>query len=303
MDDQTLLVLVIAALIALGGYFAASLLFKNDEARLRTRLKGEGLDSREKKEKREFKSLVQQVSKAAAKPFMPSKREQVSLLRKRLGYAGIYAPSALSVMKGATFILLCLGVLTGYILGLFVMPMMFSLPTFGLAGYLAPTLWLKFKVKSNQLALELALPDALDLMVVCIEAGLTVDGAMQRIGEELVDAHPALSREFGIAHMETRVGLTRADSLRNLGTRTGSPPLTSLATMLIQADRFGTSIATALRVHSESLRITRQHKAEEMAAKVSVKMTFPLVLFIFPATFIVLAGPTMLQMMASPLFN
>jgi tight adherence protein C len=303
MDDQTLLVLVIAALIALGAYFVFGLIFKNDDARLRSRLKGEGRDSRDKKDKVEFKTLVQRVSKAAAKPFMPSNREQVSLMRRRLGYAGLYAPSTLSVMKGATFILLCLGVLTGYVMGLFVMPMMFSLPTFGLAGYLAPTIWLKMKIKSNQLALELALPDALDLMVVCIEAGLTVDGAMQRIGEELANTHVALSREFGIAHMETQVGVTRADSLKNLGVRTGSAPLQSLATMLVQADRFGTSIATALRVHSESLRIARQHKAEEMAAKVSVKMTFPLVLFIFPATFIVLAGPTMLQMMASPLFN
>src|SRR5207342_1921988 len=105
------------------------------------------------------------------------------------------------------------------------------------------------------------------------------------------------SRELGIAHMETRVGLSRAESMKNLGTRTGNAALQSLSAMLIQADRFGTSIAAALRIHADSLRINRQHAAEEMGAKASVKMSFPLVLFIFPATFIVLAGPTIIGLM------
>jgi tight adherence protein C len=106
-----------------------------------------------------------------------------------------------------------------------------------------------------------------------------------------------------MTHMETRVGLSRSEALKNLGTRTGSPPLQSLASMLIQADRFGTSIASALRVHAESLREARQHAAEELAAKASVKMSFPLVLFIFPATFIVLAGPTVIGLMKSAIMQ
>ena len=170
-------------------------------------------------------------------------------------------------------------------------------------GYLLPTLWLRMQIAANQRELTYGLADALDLMVVCVEAGLTVDAAMQRVGQELNLAHPALSRELGIAHMETRVGLSRPDSLRNLGQRTDNAALQSLAAMLIQADRFGTSIASALRIHAETLRQNRQHAAEEMAAKASVKMTFPLVLFVFPATFIVLAGPTVYKMMQSPLFN
>jgi tight adherence protein C len=140
-------------------------------------------------------------------------------------------------------------------------------------------------------------------MVVCVEAGLTVDAAMQRVGQELVLAHPSLSRELGIAHMETRVGLSRADALKNLGVRTGAPGLQALAAMLIQADRFGTSIANALRIQAESLRTKRQQAAEELAAKASVKLSFPLVLFIFPATFIVLAGPTVIGLMRSALFT
>jgi tight adherence protein C len=140
-------------------------------------------------------------------------------------------------------------------------------------------------------------------MVVCVEAGLAVDAAMQRVGAELGIAHPRLSKEFEITHMETRVGLSRAEALRNLGQRTGSSSLQSLASMLIQADRFGTSIAGALRIHAESLRQNRQFKAEELAAKASVKMSFPLVLFIFPATFIILAGPSVVQMLNSDFFK
>jgi tight adherence protein C len=147
------------------------------------------------------------------------------------------------------------------------------------------------------------LADALDLMVVCIEAGLTVDSAMQRVGQELMLAHPALARELSIAHMETRVGLSRSEALKNLGQRTGNPPLISMAAMLVQADRFGTSVASALRVHADTLRANRQFVAEESAAKASVKMSFPLVLFIFPATFIVLAGPTIMNLAESDFFK
>jgi tight adherence protein C len=140
-------------------------------------------------------------------------------------------------------------------------------------------------------------------MVVCVEAGLTVDAAMQRVGQELAIAHPAVSREFGISHMETRVGLSRSQALKNLGERTGNAALQSLATMLIQADRFGTSIAQALRVHSDTLRTQRQQLAEESAAKATVKLSFPLVLFIFPATFIVLVGPTIVNIAHSELMK
>ena len=190
---------------------------------------------------------------------------------------------------------LLLGAMTGYMF-------LFS-AVGGLIGYLVPTIWLRGKINTNQRMLQLGLPDALDLMVVCVEAGLTVDAGMQRVGEELAIAHPVISREFGIAHMETRIGISRAEALKNMGIRTGNTPLQQLVAMLVQAERFGTSISGALRIQSESLRIKRQAVAEEMAAKASVKMSFPLVLFIFPATFIVLAGPTMLGLFSSDLFK
>jgi tight adherence protein C len=247
--------------------------------------------------------ILSKIGQAAAEPFMPKTREKQSSLRKQLGHAGIYSATALKAMTGAKVILLALGLGLGYLGGdaIGMLPLGISLG--GLFGYLIPTFWLKIKIKSNQQALTYGLPDALDLMVVCVESGLTVDASMQRVGQELVLAHPALSRELAIAHMETRVGLSRADSMRNLGQRTNCPGLIQLASMLIQADRFGTSIAQALRVQADTLRNQRQAAAEELAAKASVKMSFPLVLFIFPATFIVLAGPTVIGLLNSPLFK
>ena len=241
--------------------------------------------------------MVQKVGQAAAKPFMPNTREKQSDIRKRLGQAGIYASNAVRVMTGMKVILLGGGITAGYLIGLNAGQMMLGVSIGGLLGYLIPTFWLKKMIKKNQKDLAYGLADGLDLMVVCVEAGLTVDAAMQRVGQELQIAHPAISREFAITYMETRVGLSRADALKNMGSRTGSASLQSLASMLVQADRFGTSIANALRIHADTLRQARQHAAEEMAAKASVKMSFPLVLFIFPATFIVLAGPTIIGLM------
>src|SRR5439155_20284410 len=136
-----------------------------------------------------------------------------------------------------------------------------------------PTFWLRQQTKAHLRSLERGLPDALDLLVICVEAGLTLDAAMQRVGQELSLAHPKLSREMEITHLETRLGLSRADALRNLGEPTGSQQLASLPTLLVQADRFGTSVASALRVHAESLRISRQQADEEQAATASLKIT------------------------------
>jgi tight adherence protein C len=304
MDPQIIFVACIFGAIAAIVYWVSRSFMGNaDDKLLRSRLGDTGSNATIDKEKRSMKDevvpMLQKIGQAAAEPFMPKTRERQSSMRRNLGYAGIYSPSAMKVMTGFKVIFLCMGLAIGYGVGKSCDNTFLGLSLGGLIGYLGPTFWLKSRIKSNQRSLTLGLPDALDLMVVCVEAGLTVDSAMQRVGQELGLAHPNLSRELGIAHMETRVGLSRSESMKNLGTRTGSPALQSLAAMLIQADRFGTSIASALRIHAESLRNSRQSAAEELAAKASVKMSFPLVLFIFPATFIVLAGPTVIQLMNS----
>jgi tight adherence protein C len=289
-----------ASITALTYWVSTLLLGDEEQGKLRSRLMGRGKGV---EKKASVTPLLQQIGQAASKPFMPSSREKASKLQSELRRAGIYSTSALRTIQGAKFIGISLGVILGYVASLFLGTLLGFIALFGLAGYLAPTLWLRLKVKGNQQQLELGLADAMDLMVVCVEAGLTMDAAMQRVGEELSLVHPAISREFGIAHMETRVGLPRQEALKNLGLRTGNASLISLSAMLNQADRFGTSIAQALRIHAESLRLARHHRAEEMAAKSSVKLSFPLVLFIFPATFIVLLGPTVIELMNSPLMK
>jgi len=307
MDPIILLSICVAGAIGAAGYFAATILLGNKDGRIRSRLEqnasSDGKAEPSHARNSSLKPVLQKIGAAAAQPFMPKNRETQSSLRKQLGKAGIYSHSAPRLITGAKVILLIVGLALGYVAGTLSDSLFLFLPIGGLLGYLAPTIWLKMKVSENQKALTYALPDALDLMVVCVEAGLTIDAAMQRVGDELKLPHPALSRELGIAHMETRVGLSKQESFKNLGTRTNNKALSSLTSMLIQADRFGTSIATALRVHSDSLRVQRQQQAEEAASKASVKMSFPLVLFIFPATFIVLCGPTVVNLMNSPIMN
>jgi tight adherence protein C len=306
MNDQLIMLLCIAGAVALLAYFAGQfILNRGEEGRLRTRLKGGGVDTRHltSETRPSLKDLVQSLGQKAAKPFMPEKAKNQVDIRRNFARAGIYTPSAIRAVTGAKVIFSVGGLVFGYLLGVYLEQIMMFVAVGGLGGYLTPVIWLKIRTSVNQRELTHGLADALDLMVVCIEAGLTVDSAMQKVGQEMALAHPEISREFGMTHMETRVGLSRTEALRNMGQRTGNSAIQALASMLVQAERFGTSIADALRVHSESLRIQRQMAAEETAGKASVKMSFPLVLCIFPATFIVLAGPTIIQLMQSELFK
>ena len=225
-------------------------------------------------------------------------------LRRSLIKAGIYAPGALRLIVGLRIALLGIGVVLGYASAqVLEYDWLITVSGGGFAGYLLPKLWLSRRIRYNHRQLERGLPDGLDLLVICVEAGLTIDAAIQRVSEELHLAHPVLARELSICNMETRIGLPRATALKNLGTRSKFAPLQGLTAMLIQTDRFGTSVADALRVQAESMRKRRQHKAEEAAAKASVKLSFPLVLFIFPASFLVLAGPMVINFMINGFFG
>ena len=249
--------------------------------------------------------VVERIGAAAARPFMPKSAVKQSSLRRQLMHAGYYSAQSMEMIVGLKVILLAAGAIAGYLVGAMVggLGMYLCLYLGAVIGFVAPGLWLSRKIRKRRKSLDAALPDALDLLVVCVESGLTLDAAMQRVGHEISLAHPDISKEFGITHMETRVGLTRVDALRNLGQRTGCPSLQSLAAMLVQTERFGTSIAQALRVHGESLRTKRQHAAEEQAAKTTVKLAFPVVLFIFPTLIVVLGGPAFILFFKSPLFN
>jgi len=163
-------------------------------------------------------------------------------------------------------------------------------------GAFMPIFILSRMITKRQHRIRKALPDALDLMVVCVEAGLGLNAALNRVGQEMDLVEPALAEELTITNREIRAGRAREEALRNLGERTGVEDIKSLVAMLVQTDRFGTSIAESLRVFADSMRIKRRQRAEEMVAKAAVKLIFPLLLFIFPALLIVLMGPALIKM-------
>ena len=167
----------------------------------------------------------------------------------------------------------------------------------GLVGFYLPTIWLWARGEERRGRIQSALPDALDLMVVCVEAGLGLTAAIERVGREIAVASPALSDEFLVVNQEIRTGLSRSDALRRLARRTGVEDLYALSAMLIQADKLGTSIAQSLRAHAESMRTKRRQRAEQQARKAGIKLAFPLVFLIFPALLIVILGPAAIQLM------
>jgi len=161
-------------------------------------------------------------------------------------------------------------------------------------GFLLPRFILKRMIKNRQQRIRVGLPDALDLTVICVEAGLALDQALMRVGQDLHHAHPDLSDEFHLVNLELRAGKPRAEALRNLVDRTGVDDIRALVGTLIQTDRFGTSISQALRVHSDSLRTERRQRAEEQAAKTTIKMVPPLVIFVLPSIIFVTIGPAVI---------
>jgi tight adherence protein C len=166
---------------------------------------------------------------------------------------------------------------------------------FGAMGYVLPSWMVGRRLKKRQKEMQKALPDALDMLVVSVEAGLGLNQALVRVSEEIYRISPVLSEQLALVNLEIRAGTSREEALRNLAERTGLQDISSLVGMLIQTDRFGTSVAQALRVHSETMRTKRRQRAEEAAAKTTIKMVFPLVFCIFPALFVVILGPALIQ--------
>lgn len=167
-----------------------------------------------------------------------------------------------------------------------------------LIGYYLPDAYLERTSRERQLRFTEGFPDAMDMLVVCVEAGLGLDAALQRVGREIAIAHPELADELSLVNLELRAGKSREEALRSLGERTGVEAVQSLASLLIQAEHFGTSIATALREHAEEMRTLRLQRAREKAAKLPVKMIFPIMFFIFPALFLVILGPALVRIYA-----
>jgi len=226
---------------------------------------------------------------------VPTSTKVLSRTGRRMVRAGYRRPEAVRAFQGVKLLLVFGAVSFVYFSGLHAQNALY-LPIAALLGYQIPDFWLSHKVSRRQHRIQLGLPDALDLLVVCVEAGLGLDQSLMRVSEELRIAHRDLSDELQIVNLEMRVGKGRTDALRELALRTGVEDIKALVAMLIQTERFGTSIAQSLRVHSDHLRTQRRQRAEEQAAKTPVKMVPVLVFFIFPALFVVILGPAVISL-------
>ena len=222
---------------------------------------------------------------------LPRSPAEMSRQERKLVQAGYRRKDAVMLLNGShiavLLLLLIIFAVTGYLYRQPVISFAMSL----LLAAAIPDLWLRRAIQRRQESIQFALPDAMDLSVIAVEAGLGLDQALLRVGDEIDVAHPELADELRLRNLEINMGRSRTDALRNLAERTGVEDLKALVAILIQTDRFGTSVGQALRTFSDSLRVKRRQRAEEQAAKLAIKMVVPMVLFIFPGVFIVILGP------------
>jgi len=274
-------------------------------ARIRTQAGGRqrhGDESESALEERDpIDHLVAHVLQPLGRMFGKASASTTGSLRRKLTMAGYFGENAVLSYTGIRILLAAalplLAMLVMSQLHASVLRLVFLLPILGLIGFVVPSLVLSSRVSKRQLAIRNGLADALDLMVSCVEAGLSLNAALARVAQELRLVHPDLAHEFELTGLELRTGKPREEALRNLGQRSGVKDLKSFTAMLIQTDKFGTSIARALRVFSDTLRTKRRQRAEEAAAQTTIKLVFPLVFFIFPAILMVLLGPGIIQVM------
>jgi len=256
--------------------------------------------ARQKAKESVAKRVMETVAPIAVRPSMRQDAEEMSKLRIKLataGYRGERAPTTFLASK--TIVAVCVGAAAAA----YALAKGLSLPNAAGAimigagiGFLLPDLWLSSAMQKRKEQIRHGLPDTLDMLVISVEAGLGLDAALQRVADEMKDVHAVLTQELQIVAMEGQMGIPRAEALGNFATRSGLDEARSLVAIINQAERFGTSIARALRNQSDALRTKRRQAAEEKAQKTTVKLMAPLILFIFPAIFVVLAGPAALKM-------
>lgn len=304
MDTSLWLPLMVFAAVA-AGIWALFSAFAGRESRVADRL--DELKDPRKRNKDEISgkeygvsAVFKRAAPALSKALGPKTDLEQSKLRVRLANAGFSSPNADTFFLASKMAALVAGLVIGGGIGFVTNGLntdgLINLIAGGGIGFFLPEIVLMLMIRSRQEKIFLSLPDALDLLVVCVEAGLGLDAAMRRVSEELKDGAPEICNEISHCNFQLQMGRNRREVLHDFGVRTGVDDVKALAAILIQADKFGSSIAQALRVQSDSMRIKRSQLAEEKAAQTAVKMIFPLVLFIFPGIFVVLVGPAAIMM-------
>jgi len=293
----TIAVIFVAALIV-GMTFVLVVLPPNDPARERltrlwqgARFSAPAIPFRQKQKER-AERVLQDVGK-----IVPPSTKDVSRTSFLMIRAGYRRPESILAFQGAKIISPIASVAFVWFTRLSDFNPILVLAIAAIVGYMLPDFWLTSRIRARQNKITGGLPDALDLLTVCVEAGLGLDQGIFRVSREIQLTCPELSDELKLMNMEARFGKGRADAMRDLGTRTGVDDIKTATAMLIQTDRFGTDLAKALRVHSDTMRLKRRQRAEESANKASVKMVPVLVFFIFPAMFVVILGPAVIALM------
>lgn len=304
MDIMLTLVLIVTSL-ALVIY---SLWPKNrvDEDVLRRRMLGKrGMDEtatiQNKAKDSAARRVLERMAPLAMRPVMPKDASQVSMLRVKLANAGFRREnSATMFLASKTVCAVGVAVLCLVLMITAGKPFFHALMWMaggGGIGFMLPDVWLKMAMDKRAEKIKHGLPDSMDLMVISVESGLALDAAIQRVGDEMRHVHPELAEEMQIVTYEGQMGIPRSEALSNMAMRSGVPEVRSLVAVITQAEKFGTSVAAALRNQAEALRTKRRQAAEEAAQKTTVKLMLPLILFIFPAIFVVLVGPAIIKMM------
>lgn len=300
MDHSILLAIVLLVMLS-SFVLLAGLLISDRKRRVRTRL--EELSSGETANRAPTLAVSQAIRTTLpkmGKHLMPEDAEEQTKLKTRLIHAGLYHPQALSIFLGIKMFLILAPTICGLLLGLIgLIPTNYGLmlgACASIGGLIGPSFWLDRQKSNRQSQLRRSLPDALDLLVICMEAGLSLRAALQRITGELEGVHPLLAFELKIVQREVQIGHPLGDALRTLAARTDLDDIRNLAAAIKNAERFGSSMVKTLRTFGDTLRVRRQQKAEEMAQKAGTKILFPTLLFIFPAIFLIILGPAAIQL-------
>jgi tight adherence protein C len=285
--------------------FAVFLRAYGDRKRALTRLRNLAVEDSATADQAQasVKQLVRTTLPKLGNLLFSNKQDRLAPLKRRLLQAGFYGPNFLGIFLGTKLVLMLvlplLAATIPYLLGNLSLKWALTISLSASAmGMIAPGIWLDAQVRKRHRALRQALPDALDMLVLCLEGGLSMTAAFQRVTGELNVVYPVLGGEMNIMQREVQLGLSTGEALKKMGDRCGLEDVRDLASVLLQSERFGASMVKALRQHAESWRQERQQRAEEQAHKSAVKILFPTLLCIFPAIFIVLLGPAAFQMAA-----